>query len=110
MPFNIKKERNDFVKVEFEEMVINRIMGETTLYFVAPKEMLDTLYPLDYPEADSAELSLEFPIGRVNVDNAVCSLSPTLCGEDYDWNDIELSRKTIKKLIRASRKGGVVNV
>jgi len=84
--------------------------GITSLYFVAPKEMLKTFIPNnDYPEAVSMEISLEFPM-QENLESKYASIcvSPTRQYEDtteeYDWYDVDLPYDEVEELIALALK------
>lgn len=82
-------------EIVFEEKYIDKEYGTTTLYFIAPKEMLKG----KYPEAESTEISIEFPTGQMESKNASVMFSPTKDGEDYDWYDVDLPYDVIDRLI-----------
>lgn len=90
----------DISRVEFEERYDNEEYNTSTLYFSAPRDWLDG----DYPEAVSAEISLEYPLGFVpEAHDVTVMMSPTRededgC-EDYDWYDIDLSYSDIEALL-----------
>ncbi len=92
--------------IKFDERYDNEDTKTTTLYFTAPKEILDSLYPYDYSEASSAEISIELPTDNICAEDALVSISPTLYDEeedaytDYDWTDIELPFDEIEELIK----------
>ena len=76
--------------------------GETTtLYFIAPKEMLYG----KYPEAEHMEISIELPNDHMDAAHAVVDFSPTKYFEeddayvDYDWYEVELPHDEIEELI-----------
>ena len=81
--------------IKFEESHIDGD-GELTLYFTAPKEKLNTLFPYkQFPDAISMEISVEIDeegevlvsVSPVNGDNS-----------DYDWTDIDLPNDEIEEL------------
>jgi hypothetical protein len=80
--------------------------GTTVLWFTAPKEMLDELFPLKYPEAESMEISVELPTDRPYAENAIVEFSPTIWDDeeesyvDYDWRDVNISLDEIAALIQ----------
>ena len=88
-------------RIEFEEKYEDEEYGTTTLYFIAPKEMLDG----KYPEADHAEISVEFPTNNPEPAYATLELSPTQYDEekegyiDYDWVEVNLPYDEIAELI-----------
>lgn len=91
-------------QIVFDERYDDEESETTTLYFIAPKEILSE-YGFEYPEAVSAEISLEFPIDVLVAEHAYEQISPTDAnGSDYDWNDIELPYNTICDLIELAEK------
>ena len=82
--------------IQFEERVDNERFGETILYFIAPKSMLEG----KYPEAESMEISITFPQTHVDPEYASVMFSPTKDGTDYDWSYAELSYENIKSLMK----------
>ena len=92
-------------RIKFEERFDNDTYNTTTLYFIAPKEMLKTMMVKDYPEAISMEISIEFPIDCIEARYADVCVSPTNEeGEDYDWYDIDLPYNEIEALIELAKK------
>jgi len=89
--------------IKFDERYDSEYIGETTLYFIAPKEMLDNFFPKGtYPDAVNAEISIEVPTNSIEAKNANVSISPigrTEDGyEDYDWTDINIPYEEIENL------------
>jgi hypothetical protein len=86
-------------RIEFEERYEKG--EETTLYFIAPKEFLYG----KYPEAEHAEISIEFPTAHPEARYAQVEISPTRydeeedCYTDYDWREIQLPYEEIEALI-----------
>ena len=81
--------------------------GETTtLYFIAPKEMLYD----KYPEAEHAEISIELPTNCMEARYANVDISPTKyfkeedCYIDYDWYEITLPYDEIEELIALAER------
>lgn len=93
-------------RIEFDERYDDEEYGTTTLYFIAPKEMLNG----KYPEAEHSEISIEFPSNHIEARYASVQLSPTKyfeeddCYTDYDWCDIQLSYEEIEELIALAEK------
>lgn len=93
-------------RIEFDERYDNKEEGTTTLYFVAPKELL----PREYPEAVSMEISVEFPINHPEARYADVQYSPTKmdkeneCFLDYDWTGFTLPYDEIEELIALAEK------
>lgn len=87
-------------RIRFDERYDNKENRVTTLYFIAPKDLL-VKYDYDYPEAVSAEISIELPFNHLAAECGYASISPTdEDGTDYDWNDIDLPVDEIHELIR----------
>ena len=86
-------------EIKFDEMFESEDTGTTTFYFTAPKEVFNGRYP----EADSAEIRIEFPTNNMDTSNTIVAFSPTKDGEDYDWYDVYLSEDDIKMLLRLSK-------
>lgn len=100
----MKIENNNISNVMFEEEV--KMDKVISLYFTAPREILEG----EYPEAVSCEICIELPSDNPVAENATVMISPTKPeGEDvltdYDWNHFELPAEDIKKLISLSRQG-----
>lgn len=93
-------------RIKFEERYDSGDYGTTTLYFIAPKEMLDG----KYPEAVHAEISVEFPMEHIEPAYASVAISPTAYFSeedgysDYDWVDISLPYDEIEALIELAEK------
>ena len=92
-------------RIKFDERYDNEDYETTTLYFIAPKEMLKTMMVNDYPDAVSMEISIEFPTECIAPKYASVCISPTRYDEDtdsyedYDWYDIDLPYDEIDELI-----------
>ena len=83
-------------RIKFEERYDNCEYKTITLYFYAPKEYLTR----DYPDAVSATISVEFPVGYADPAYASVMISPTnVDGSDYDWCDIFLAYSMVEDLI-----------
>ena len=93
----IKLENYEF---ELEEKYVNEEYGNTTLYFIGPKEMIIK----DYPEAESTEISIEFPTSIPHSEYATVMISPTKDGLDYDWSDKYFIPEEIDNLINYGLK------
>ena len=82
----------------------------TTLYFTAPKEMLNG----EYPEADSMTISVEFPTDHMEACCASAMYSPTAYNpeedgySDYDWHDMDISYEDIERLFKKAEKMSVI--
>ena len=93
-------------RIEFDEKYIDEEYGTTTLYFIAPKEMLNG----KYPEAESMEISIEYPTDHFEACYASVEFSPTKydeendCYTDYEWFDVDMSYEDIEALIELAEK------
>lgn len=73
-----------FDDILFEDRYDDDETGTVTLYFMAPKELVE----YRYPEAESTEISLEYPESIPVVEHATVQVSPTKGCCDYDWFDV----------------------
>ena len=94
-------------RIKFDERYDSEEYETTTLYFIAPKEMLKRFIPTnDYPEAVSMEISIEFPTEHIEANYADVCVSPTRqyedAMEDYDWHDVSLPYDEIEEFIKLS--------
>lgn len=93
-------------RIEFDERYDDEDYRTTTLYFIAPKEMLNG----KYPEAESMEISIEFPTDHIEPAYASVEFSPTMYIKeeesyvDYDWYDVDLPCEEIEELINLATK------
>lgn len=93
-------------QIEFEDIYVCREYENTTLYFNAPKEMLDG----KYPEAVGMKISVEFPTDYPEASEAIVQCSPVDYDEetdsytDYDWFVVDMSYSDIEKLLDLYRK------
>lgn len=90
----------DAKKVILEDRYKSDEYETMTLYFIAPKEWLDGLYP----DAVHTEISVEYPLNCPEASAATIMVSPTRdLGEDgyedYDWSYLELPLSDIEALI-----------
>ena len=95
-------------RIKFDERYDSEDYGTTTLYFIAPKEMLKEFIPtIDYPDAISMEISIEFPTNHVEADYANVYVSPTREDEngteEYDWHDVNIPHDEIEGLIKLAK-------
>lgn len=95
----------DISKVMFDEQYKSDEYETVTLYFFAPKEWLGGLYP----EAISAEISVEYPVAHPEAIYGTVMMSPTRVTdnnsvEDYDWYDIVLLPTEIEQLMDLAMK------
>ena len=96
----LKKENNRTIKlenyeVELEEKYISEEYETTILFFRGPKEMVIK----DYPEAESTEISIEFPTSTPHSEYATVKIYYTKDGLYYDWCDKEFTDDDVEKLI-----------
>ena len=96
-------------RIKFDERHDNEDYGTTTLYFIAPKEMLkEFIQTNDYPEVVSMEISIEFPTEHIEADYANVLVSPTREDEngteDYDWYDVDIPNDEIEGLIKLAKR------
>lgn len=94
----------DAKKVILEDRYKSDEYETMTLYFIAPKEWLDGLYP----DAVHTEISVEYPLNYPEASAATVMVSPKRdLGEDgyedYDWSDLELPLSDIEALIRMAK-------
>lgn len=88
-------------RIQFDDKWVKEDEGVTRLYFIAPKDTLGS----QYPDAEHAEICVEFPTERPKANCSVVSVSPTKYFEeedgyvDYDWSDVDLPDEEIKELI-----------
>ena len=93
-------------QIEFIDIYVGEDWETTTLYFSAPKEMLDGVYP----EAEFMTISVEFPTDYPEASEASVEYSPTKHDDEddsytyYDWFDIDMSYEDIEKLLDMYRK------
>ena len=87
--------------IKFDERYDSEEYETTTLYFIAPKEMLKE----GYQDAVSMEISVEFPVGHPESSEVTVMFSPTNdMGEDYDWYDADMCYNDIEDLITIAEK------
>ena len=96
-------------RIKFDERYDSEDYGTTTLYFIAPKEMLKEFIPTKYyPDAISMEISIEFPTNHIEANYANVYVSPTReyenGTEDYDWQDANIPNDEIEGLIKLAKK------
>ena len=96
-------------RIKFDERYDSEEYRTTTLYFIAPKEMLKRYIPTkDYPEARSMEISIEFPTDHIEANYANVCVSPTRENrdytEEYDWYDVDIPYDEIEELIKLAEK------
>lgn len=99
----------NMTEIRFEEKYVDEENETTTLYFIAPKEMLKDYIPKkDFPEAVSMEISIEFPTEHIDANYGYVCVSPTReiegGSEDYDWHDVQISLSEILQLIALAER------
>ena len=93
-------------RIYFEEKYESDEYGTTTLYFIAPKKMLDG----KYPEAEHTEISIEFPTSQPEAQYATVMFSPSRYSEeaegftDYDWYDVDMPYEDIEALMQLAER------
>lgn len=93
-------------QIELCDWYINEPYNTTTLYFTAPKEMLNG----KYPEAEFMTISVEFPTNNPEACCAGVSYSPTVYDpeedaySDYDWSDMDIAYEDVEKLFEKAEK------
>lgn len=97
-------------RIKFDERYDSEDYGTTTLYFIAPKEMLKEFIPTKYyPDAISMKISIEFPTNHDEANYANIYVSPTREDEngteDYDWQDANIPNDEIEGLIKLAKTG-----
>lgn len=90
--------------IVFEECYISEEYETVTGYFIISKTVLEILLPNKYPEAEHGEISIEYPINNPEVGAALCMVSPTKDGSDYDWNDYLFCNEVIGYMIDITEK------
>lgn len=86
----------DISKLKLEDQWESELLGNTVLFFIAPKEWIADRYP----EADSAEISCEFHTVEPTKGLISVMISPTKNRCGYDWDNLELDDRTVKELIK----------
>ncbi len=85
-------------QIDFDEEVYSEVYETKTLYFTCSVGILDG----KYPDAESAEISVEIPTGD-SRNGITVMISPTKMVDggytDYDWNEIKISAEEIAALI-----------
>lgn len=82
-------------EVELEEKYVSEEYETTILFFRGPKEIVIK----DYPEAESTEISIEFPTSTPHSEYATVKIYYTKDGLYYDWCDKEFTEDDVEKLI-----------
>lgn len=77
-------------EVKYEETFVG-LYGDTTHYFIAPKELVKD----SYPDCDHVTISIE----RDGWGGYTCMISPTAGSLDYDWKYFDLDNKCANALM-----------
>lgn len=89
---------------KIEEIYVSESLETVTAYCIADKELLGG----KYPEAVSAEISVEVPINYIEAAMADVMISPTreVAGgtEDYDWMPYELPGNELEEILNCLKK------
>ena len=83
-------------RIKFDDEYIDEEYDTITLYFIAPADILSD----KYPEAEHAEISIEFPKGYIEATYADVMISPSKDGSDYDWSMYDIPYDEIEELIK----------
>lgn len=94
----------DMNGIKFDERYDSECYGTTTLYFTAPKELIEKFKPNEYTDIISTEISVEFPSDKIEPKYGSAMVSPTKeIGtdelSDFDWTDVDLPYEDIEGLI-----------
>lgn len=96
----------DIDQIGCDGIVVDEELGEVSLYFIAPKSLLRG----NFPDANHAEIRVDYPIAHPEAIYATASMSPTkeINGvfTDYDWNYISSTASEIEKLMKLAEREG----
>lgn len=93
-------------QIYLEDRYVSKLHETTTLYFVAPADLLDG----KYPDAEFATISVEYPNAYPEASYASVMVSPSKYLEDcdaitdYDWFDVDLSYEEIELLLNNTKE------
>ena len=94
-------------EAKYDESYENEYYGTVTHYFIAPVELLAKWLRGSYPDAVSAEISIEVPVDYQEASEASVCISPTRdedgCLTDYDWNAVEIGYDEIEFLLELAK-------
>lgn len=94
--------------IEFDESFCSYEEETVTYYFMAEKSIIEDLLSKKYPEATSAEISIEIPFACYEASSASVMVSPTLdcdgSATDYDWSNVALPFADIEELLAIARE------
>ena len=95
-------------RIEFDESFCSYEDETVTYYFMAEKSIIEDLLSKKYPEATSAEISIEIPFACYEARSASVMVSPTLdcdgSATDYDWSNVALPFADIEELLAIARE------
>ena len=78
-------------EIKYEETFVG-LYGDTTHYFIAPKELVED----NYPDCEHATISIE----RDGWGGYTCMISPTADSLDYDWKYFDLDNECADALMK----------
>lgn len=78
-------------EIKYEETFVG-LYGDTTHYFIAPKELIED----KYPDCEHATISIE----RDGWGGYTCMISPTADSLDYDWKYFDLDNECADALMK----------
>lgn len=92
-------------KAVFMDFYDSKADGTRTLYFNAPKDLVTD----QYPEADGADISIEFPLNEQEAHAACAMIGPIKRHADgdeetYDWSEMNLPYEDIERLMQIAAK------
>ncbi len=82
-------------KAKLQEYYDNEFYQTRIVFFHVPLDLLEGRFP----EAEEAELSLEFPLNKPDEHLAITMLSPVKDGSAYDYSGFFIPDEEIKKLL-----------
>lgn len=89
-------------RIKFDGKYLDKENKTVTYYFVAPKEMMSN-FGITCPDAVSVEISVEFPLNRIEGGCCECSVSPSVIKDGVcigvGWQDIYLPCEYVDELI-----------
>jgi hypothetical protein len=100
---------SDFgASIRFDEKYDCEEYKTTTLYFDVPVNFL-SLANADFEDASSAQMSIEYPIGKQEPSDASVMISPEDAdGTPYDWCYVNLPYEHIEALFKVANAALVI--
>lgn len=101
-----ERQKELLAQAKFSDMHDNAELGTRTLYFDASKELVTHRYP----NAESTDISVEFPLDEPEAYNAQVMFGPVRAYpggsgfETYDWDTVYLPDEDIKALMDMAEK------